>query len=121
EYYLKNNFEDAARWYRKAAEQGDASAQFNLGFILARGEGVTKDLKKAVPLIQKEVEKGHGLARYNLGLMYDNGKSVGKELKEAEKWYRKAVDQEHAEAQFNLGLIIRILALLLSMPAPRVP
>ena len=31
------------RWYRLAAEQGYASAQYNLGFRYAKGEGVLKD------------------------------------------------------------------------------
>jgi TPR repeat protein len=34
---------EAARWYRKAAEQGYAKAQFNLGFMYANGEGVAKN------------------------------------------------------------------------------
>ena len=34
---------EAAKWYRKAAEQGDASAQFNLGGMYATGEGVPED------------------------------------------------------------------------------
>ena len=38
---------EAARWYRKAAEQGVASAQGQLGFMYARGEGVGKDYVKA--------------------------------------------------------------------------
>ena len=33
----------AVRWYRKAAEQGDAIAQYNLGLMYADGEGVPKD------------------------------------------------------------------------------
>ena len=35
------------RWYRKAAEQGDAAAQFNLGVMYANGEGVPEDYVKA--------------------------------------------------------------------------
>jgi len=82
EYYLKNNFEEAASWFRKAVNQGDANAQFILGMMYADGEEVTKDLKKAVPLIQKAAEKGHRLAQCNLGLMYANGKGVEKDLKD---------------------------------------
>ena len=33
----------AANWYRKAAEQGDAKAQHNLGWMYYKGEGVVKD------------------------------------------------------------------------------
>ena len=33
----------AARWYRLAADQGDADAQFNLGAMYAEGQGVPQD------------------------------------------------------------------------------
>jgi TPR repeat protein len=38
---------EAVKWYRKAAEQGDAPAQFNLGNSYANGEGVAKDAVEA--------------------------------------------------------------------------
>ena len=39
--------DDAAAWYRKAAEQGDANAQFNLGLMYAKGQGVPQDYAAA--------------------------------------------------------------------------
>ena len=42
------NFSDAVNWYRKAAEQGDANAQNRFGYCYEYGEGVAKDLAKAV-------------------------------------------------------------------------
>ncbi len=44
---VPKNTSQAAAWYRKAAEQGDASAQFNLGVRYANGEGVPKDYVQA--------------------------------------------------------------------------
>jgi TPR repeat protein len=38
----------AVKWYRLAAEQGHASAQYNLGFMYSNGEGVPEDDKQAV-------------------------------------------------------------------------
>jgi len=35
--------QEAVRWYRLAAEQGDAAAQFNLGVMYAKGHGLPKD------------------------------------------------------------------------------
>ena len=48
---------------RLAAEQGDASAQFNLGFMYATGEGVPKDDAKAVKWFRLAAEQGHAQAR----------------------------------------------------------
>jgi len=39
---------EAVKWYRKAAEQNDAEAQFNLGNCYANGDGVAKDEVEAV-------------------------------------------------------------------------
>jgi TPR repeat protein len=44
------------KWYQKAADQGYASAQHNLGFMYAYGEGVLKDLSKAKYWIKKAYE-----------------------------------------------------------------
>jgi TPR repeat protein len=49
---------EAAKWYGKAAEQGDASAQFNLGMMYAKGEGVPKDNVEAVEWVRKAAEQG---------------------------------------------------------------
>jgi TPR repeat protein len=37
------NYAEAIKWYRLAAKQGDASAQFNLGSMYAMGLGVYQD------------------------------------------------------------------------------
>jgi len=51
--------EDAAAYYRKAAEQGDADGMFGYGVMLAAGEGVKKDLLGARRWINKAAELGH--------------------------------------------------------------
>ena len=44
---VPQDFAEAAHWYRLAAEQGDAQAEYNLGLAYARGEGVTQDIVEA--------------------------------------------------------------------------
>ena len=39
--------QEALKWYRKAAEQGDASAQLNLGVMYHEGQGVPQDFIRA--------------------------------------------------------------------------
>lgn len=48
---------------KKAAEQGDAQAQFNLGNCYAKGEGVSKDLKEAVKWWCRAADQGHAKAK----------------------------------------------------------
>ena len=85
------------------AEQGDAQAQFNLGLIYYKGEGVRQDKQKAVEWYRKAAEQGDARAQYNLGLMYDKGDGVRQDKQKAVEWLTKAAEQGHARAQCNLG------------------
>ena len=87
------------------AMQGDADAQFNLGHMYAKGEGVSKDATEAVKWWRMAAEQGFAIAQNSLGLMYDRGIGVPKDATEAVKWFRKAAEQGDADAQFNLGLM----------------
>jgi len=46
------------QWYRKAAEQGFAKAQYNLGVKYANGQGVKRDHAEAVRWYRKAAEQG---------------------------------------------------------------
>merc|ERR1712232_906963 len=63
------------RAYARAAEQGHARAQYNLGVCCDFGKGVTKDETKAAELFAKGA---HAHAQYNLGVRYEVGKGVTK-------------------------------------------
>jgi hypothetical protein len=88
---------------RARAEQGDAKAQFSLGGMYAKGEGVVKDSVEAVKWFRKAADQGSANAQLNLGNMYANGEGVAKDGAEAVRWYRKAADQGNANAQLRLG------------------
>ena len=81
---------EAVRWYRMAAEQGHASAQLNLGYMYANGEGVLKDDAAAVRWFRMAAEQGHASAQYNLGYMYATGRGVLKDTRLAHMWYNIA-------------------------------
>ena len=100
---VSRDYQKAAQWYQKSADQGYASAQLNLGALYSDGSGVPQNQAKAAELYRKAAEQGNGAAQYNLGLCYSNGKGVTRDYTAAAYWYRKAVDQGHAAAQNNLG------------------
>ena len=91
----------------KAANQGDAEAQFILGMGYYFGEdlteGVAKDTSEAVRWFRMAANQGHTDAQFNLGLIYSFGKGVAKDTKEAVRWYRIAAEQGHTSAQNHLG------------------
>ena len=75
---------------RQAADQGDASAQFNLGFMYADGRGVLKDEAEAVRWYRLAAEQGEAAAQVNLGFMYANGEGVLKDSVRAHMWFNIA-------------------------------
>lgn len=90
----------AEEWFRKAAEQGLADAQFKLGVAYSEGAESVKWLSKAA-------EQGNSDAQFNLGVVFANGQGVAQDHSVAAKWFRKAADQGNADAQWNLGGLYR--------------
>ena len=66
----------AVKWVRKAAEQGNAHAQSNLGVMYYDGQGVPTSHQESVKWCRKAADQGHGEAQHNLGAMYAMGKGV---------------------------------------------
>ena len=102
---MPQDYAEAVKWYRRAAEQGDAYAQNNLGFMYDNGHGVPQDYAEAVKWYRRAAEQGDAYAQHNLGFMYDEGHGVPQDYAEAVKWYRRAAEQGDASAQHNLGLM----------------
>ena len=82
---LQNNTE-AAKWFRKAAKQGFALAQYSLGFLYEDGQGVLQDYDEAAKWYRMAAEQGYGSAQINLGIMYVSGKGVPQNIIQAYKW-----------------------------------
>ena len=90
------------RWWRKAAEQGYADAQFRLGLAYGSGEGVAMDKRGAVRWYRKAAEQGHAKAQTNLGYAYDNGGGVITDKREAYIWWSIAKANGNEIAAGNL-------------------
>ena len=79
--------EKSTEHYRILAEQGDASAQNELGVRLAEGIGTKSNNKLAVDWFRKSAEQGNALGACNLGLHYARGAGIRKNLIEGFKWF----------------------------------
>jgi TPR repeat protein len=104
---------------RRAADQGDAAAQFRLGLLYDTGPGSEQDHAEAIKWYSKSAEQGDATAQSkliyeatvqgdvaaqcSLGVMSENGRGVAKDFVEAAKWYRKAAVQGDAIAQCRIG------------------
>ena len=82
---------------RQAAEQGDATAQFNLGVMYAKGEGVPQDDAEAVQWYRLAAEQGHAEAQGTLGAMYMNGQGVPQDDETAHVWLNVAASRSTGE------------------------
>lgn len=90
---------------RDAAIGGSVEAQFNLGVLYEKGDGVPRDHKEAISWYRMAAEKGFPRAQNNLAVMYLRGKGVPQNDLIAFKWFHKAAEQGYAEAQNNLGVM----------------
>ncbi len=101
---VKQDYAQAARWYRAAADQGHAGAQAALGELYEAGQGVPHDEAAAAEWYRRAAEQGHVGGQYSLAVLYVLGRGVPKDPAEAVNWYRRAADQGNALARYNLGM-----------------
>ncbi|MGO8882047.1 MAG: tetratricopeptide repeat protein [Desulfomonilaceae bacterium] len=98
-YYETQDDAEALKWFRKAADQGSAEAQFNMGDMYQAGKGVTQDYVEAQKWFHKAADQGSAEAQVWIGAMYEKGKGVAQDSAEALKWYRKAADLGFEDAR----------------------
>ena len=108
------NYTEAARWYRNAAEQGHVEAQSNLGFMYRNGMGVSQNYTEALKWFRKVAEQADVLkpggwtsvmVQETIGNMYYIGEGVSQNYTEAMKWYLKAAEWANPMAQWNLAIM----------------
>ena len=87
---VTQDYAEALKWYRKAADRGNAGAQYNLGITHYNGRGVPQDYDEALKWFRKAAERGNMLAQYNLASMYEEGRGVPQDYVQAHKWYNLA-------------------------------
>jgi TPR repeat protein len=94
---------EAVKWFRQAAQEGDALAQWWVGRMFELGLEVPKDYQEAVEWYRKAADQGNAIAQYEMGWMYHRGRGVARDLEEALKWHRNAADKGIAKSQDYLG------------------
>jgi hypothetical protein len=78
--------EAARKWYRGAAEEGNAEAQYILATAHRTGSGVLEDYAEAARWYRRAAEQGHAAAQYSLGGAYFNGEGVPQDHVQAYMW-----------------------------------
>lgn len=96
---VPKNYEEAVRWFSKAAEGGDSEAQNELAFMYYTGNGIEQDLTKAYDFFMDAALQGYVLAQYNLGIMLYTGQGVEQaDLVKSYGWFSIAAANGHEQA-----------------------
>ena len=99
----------AVAWYRMAADQGFAAAQYNLAFMYEDGRGVQQDEREAARWYRRAAGQSYVDAQNNLGVMYFQGRGVSRDLQQALLWLLLASEGGNLKAAVNSALVEREL------------
>jgi TPR repeat protein len=113
-WFGKTDFQEALKWFRKAAARGNADAQSSLGQMYEDGEGVEQNYVLAAKWYRKAADHvpdlgGAGQGRNNLGLLYMRGLGVAKNQVQAYMWFRLAnteANLAHAKARMTPAQVL---------------
>lgn len=103
---VERDFEEAARWWQRAAEQGDAESAYNLGTLYQDGEGVEADPFESARWMRRA--RGGSLeAKRELERLESSGALLEADPKAAFAFYLADAQAGHAAAQRLVGLMLR--------------
>lgn len=102
------DYDIAAEYYRRAAENGDAPAQDMLSWMLLEGEVMTADPAEARRWAEKAAEAGVASSMTRLGMLYHNALGVERDPEKAAYWWRKGAENGDADAQAMLGAALHL-------------
>ncbi|MDR3109877.1 MAG: sel1 repeat family protein [Planctomycetaceae bacterium] len=101
---------------KKAANEGDAEAQWRLGRCYANGAGVSRSMSTAAKWFRKSAAQGNDEAQWRLGVCYFNGNGVTKDEDTALLWFQKSAKQGNARGD-SLVRYMAELKIMKSMPS----
>jgi localization factor PodJL len=99
------NLPEAVKFLTQAAEKGQAVAQYRLGTLYERGQGVAADPARAAHWYQLAANQGNRKAMHNLAVSYASGAAGKKNMAEAARWFAKAAALGLSDSQFNLAVL----------------
>lgn len=99
------NLPDGVKFLTQAAEKGQAVAQYRLGTLYERGQGIPADAAKAQRWYELAANQGNRKAMHNLAVSYASGAAGKKNMAEAARWFAKAAALGLSDSQFNLAVL----------------
>ena len=102
---MEQSLENTVYWMRRAADQDDVTAEYNMAVIYEKGAGVEQSYEQAFYFYKKAAAQGDLDAMYYLGVMTYNGQGVPYNGAAMAAWYKMAADDGHPKAQYQMGLL----------------
>jgi TPR repeat protein len=103
ELFNSGDFENAAKFFNKAAAQGYNRAQHNLGAMYYSGIFFNKDIYKAIYFYELASGAGYYKSAFNLGLIYYDLDKSQEYIDKAILWFNAALEHGEDRAGFFLG------------------
>jgi TPR repeat protein len=103
--YNSGNYLYAFDEFRELALNGDPSAQYRLGQMYDKGEGVQKDDRLAASWYGKAAGQNDVKAQFAIAEMYSQGRGVPQDDRVAARWYLEAAGHGFQKAQMNAGMM----------------
>jgi TPR repeat protein len=101
--FERNDYVTAIRLWQPLAEQGNIHAQFNLGLMYEKGQGVPPDDREAARLYRMAALQGNADAQYFLGLMYESGRGTGQDPVRAYMWFHMSATRVLGATQWSFS------------------
>ena len=102
---VAQNYNEAFKWFQKAADKGIDDACAYLGKMYYEGTGVAQNYNEAFKCFQKAADNGGTGAYTWLGVMYYDGQGVAQNYEKAFLWTKKAAENGAANAYVGLGVM----------------
>ncbi len=102
---VEKSLEMAISWYRVAAEQGVAEAQFRLAWCLMLSSPAQNEM--AVAHLAQAAKQGHSTAAYDLAVCYFSGRGVARDVSSAVYWLQQAAASGNPAALRRLAFCYR--------------
>ena len=97
--YDQGRFDEAYEIWLPLAQNGNLTAQRNVGHMLRRGLGVAQNYNRAFRFYKKAARAGLVGAQVNLASMYAEGLGTKQSFKQAAYWFAKAAKAGHPHGQ----------------------
>lgn len=106
ESYRAGQYEKAFENFYNESIKGNTDAQYYLGCMLLKGEGVNKSIMRGFKWLSIAADKGHVKALNVVGVIYKNGFGTFKNQEEAKNFFQLSAEKNFNLGQFNLGVLL---------------